>query len=190
LEDFLKVIKGCIDRDRKYQKILYEQYRGYAFKIVFRYIYKHENAIDAVNDGFIKLLNNIDKFEIKQDVDDEKLFMGWLKKIMINISIDRLRKEKLTVTTATVSEAVWQVPDETGNAAETLFYNDLITLIKELPSAYRMVFNLHIIDGFSHVEIAEMTDMPESTSRSNLLRARTMLQKSIIKLEEQKVCSM
>ncbi|MEP6466107.1 MAG: sigma-70 family RNA polymerase sigma factor [Parafilimonas sp.] len=191
MEDFTKVIKGCIDKDHKYQQILYEQYRGYAFKVVFRYIYKHEHATDTVNDGFVKLLNNIDKFEIKDDVDDEKLFMGWLKKIMINISIDRLRREKLNTDTTSIDESAWQLPDETGNAAAILFYNDLITLIKELPSAYRMVFNLHVIDGYSHVEIAEMIDIPVSTSRSNLLRARTILQKNIIKLEsDYKVCSM
>ena len=186
----MKVIRGCIDKDHKYQQILYEQYRGYAFKIVFRYIYKQEHAIDVVNDGFVKLLNNINRFEIKEDVDDEKLFMGWLKKIMINISIDRLRKERITANTEGIPETAWEIPDENCNAAEVLFYNDLVTLIKELPSAYRMVFNLHVIDGFSHVEIAEMVNIPVSTSRSNLLRARTMLQKSIIKMEDDQVCSM
>ncbi len=188
MENFLKVIKGCIDRHHKYQRILYEHYRGYAFKVVFRYIYKHDQAINAVNDGFVKLLNNIEKFETKNGVDDEKLFMGWLKRIMINISIDQLRREKLQVTTEIISENAWELPNEESNADGLMFYNDLIMLIKELPVAYRIAFNLHVIDGYSHVEIAEMINIPVSTARSNLLRARTMLKESIIKLEEEQIC--
>lgn len=184
MEDFLKVIKGCVDKNHTYQRMLYEQYRGYAFKIVFRYIYTQENAAEVVNDGFVKLLNNIEKFELGNAVNDEKLFMGWLKKIMINISIDRLRKEKLNIAPGNLSETAWELTDEKSNAHEILFYNDLIMLIKELPPAYRIAFNLHVIDGYSHVEIAEMIDVPVSTSRSNLLRARTMLQKNIIQLED------
>lgn len=190
MEDFLKVIKGCIDKNRRYQQVFYEQYRGYAFKIVFRYIYTQENAAEVVNDGFVKLFNNIEKFEMRNGVDGEKLLMGWLKKIMINISVDRLRREKLNLETSAIPETAWQLPDDAGNAAEILFYNDLVTLIKELPSAYRLAFNLHVIDGYPHTEIAHMLNIPVSTSRSNLLRARAMLQKSIIKLEDNQRCSM
>ncbi len=186
----MKVIKGCIDKDRKYQQILYEQYRGYAFKTVFRYIYKNEHAAEAVNDGFVKLLNNIEKFEIKNGVDSEKLFMGWMKKIMINIAIDSLRRENLTIETDAIPDSAWEFAGDEENAADILFYNDLIVMIKELPPAYRMVFNLHVIDGYSHVEIAEMINIPVSTSRSNLLRARTMLQNNIIKMEDEQICRM
>ena len=181
MENYSIVIDGCKNRNHKYQRILYDKYRGYAFKIAFRYLYLYEDAADAVNDGFVKLLNSIDKFEPKEGVDDEKLFMGWLKKMMINTSIDRLRKERKNIETSPIADEVWEVPDNENQVYDTLFYNDVMAMVKKLPSAYRAVFNLYVIDGYSHVEIAEMIDIPESTSRSNLLRARTLLQNSIIK---------
>ena len=190
MEDFAKVIKGCINKDHKYQRIIYDQYRSYAFKIVFRYIYTQEQAVSAVNDGFVKMFNNIENFKSIDEIDEERLFMGWLKKIMINTSIDRLRKEKLSIETGSISETAWEFPDNNCNADDVLFYNDLITLVKELPPAYRMVFNLHVIDGYSHVEIADIINIPVNTSRSNLLRARTLLQKGIKKMEDDLVCRM
>ena len=180
MKNFAEIINGCIAGNHKYQRIIYEHYRGYAFKIVFRYIYHHDAAADAVNDGFVKLLNNIDKFAKKENVNDEKLFMGWLKRIMINISIDQLRREKHNEADS-LSESFQQLPDKSEKADDIMFYNDLIRQVKELPVAYRLVFNLHVIDGYSHVEISEMINIPISTSRSNLSRARTLLQKKIIK---------
>jgi len=92
LENITHIIKGCIDKDHKYQKIIYEHYRGFALKIVFRYIYRYEKAVDVVNDGFVKLFNHFTIFEMGDDADNEKILMGWLKRIMINTSIDELRK--------------------------------------------------------------------------------------------------
>ncbi len=188
MENLSIVITGCKNRNHKYQRILYERYRGYAFKIAFRYLYLYDDAAYAVNDGFVKLLNNIDKFESNDGVDEEKLFMGWLKKVMINTSIDQLRRERTNITICPIPETAWQLPDETCNTPDILLYNDLITIVKKLPAAYRVVFNLHVIDGYSHVEIAGMINIPVSTSRSNLLRARAILQNSIIKSEAKNTC--
>jgi len=78
LENITCIIKGCIDKDHKCQKIIYEHYRGYALKIVFRYIYRYEQAVDIVNDGFIKMFNHFDKFEMGNDADNEKILMAWM----------------------------------------------------------------------------------------------------------------
>ena len=188
MENITNIIKGCIGKDHKYQKIIYEHYRGYALKIVFRYIYQYEDAVSAVNDGFVKLFRHFYRFEMGTDAENEKIFMGWLKRIMINISIDHLRSEKATPGTGRMPADVWGLPADDQNAEQIMRYNDLVLLIKQLPAPYRLAFNLHVIDGFPHTEIAEMLHIPESTSRSNLLRARMMLQKSIKKSEDALLC--
>lgn len=168
--------------------MIYEHCRGYALKIVFRYIYKYEDAVNAVNDGFVKLFKNLERFEMGIDADNEKILMGWLKKIMINVAIDHLRSEKNVPKTDEIPAYVWGLPADGQDAEQVMMYNDLVLMIKQLPAAYRLVFNLHVIDGYSHAEIAEMINIPVSTSRSNLLRARTILQKNIQQTENALVC--
>ena len=178
------MIKGCIAKDHKYQKILYEQFRGYALKIVFRYIYQYEKAVDVVNDGFVKLFHHFHKFEICTNGDNERLLMGWLKRIMINTAIDELRRANMHMETGDIPQHVWDLTDKTHNADQLLLYKDLITLVKQLPPAYRIVFNLYVIDGYSHNQIADMLNMPPGTSKSTLSRARALLQKSIKNIDE------
>lgn len=188
MENITQIIKGCIKKEHKYQKIVYEQYRGYALKIAFRYIYRYEKAVNVVNDGFVKLFNNISKFETGSDKDNEKKLMGWLKKIMINTSIDELRKGKFLSEIGGIPEEVWEIPDYSQDADQLLLYKDLIILVKELPPAYRIEFNLYVIDGYSHSEIADIMGISIGTSKSNLSRARVLLQKSLNKMEDSKLC--
>lgn len=188
LENIARVIQGCMEKDHKYQKMVYEHYRGYALNIVFRYIYHYEKALDVVTDGFVKLLNNFHKFEMREDADTEKLLMGWLKKIMINTAIDELRKSEMLPEIGDIPAHVWDVTDASYNADQLMLYNDLIVLIKELPPDYRIVFNLYVIDGYTHNEIATMMNTTIGTSKSSLSRARAMLQKRIRKMEESKLC--
>lgn len=174
--------------DHKYQKIVYERYRGYALKIVFRYIYRYEKALDIVNDGFVKMFNSFSKFEMSHDTNNEKILMGWLKKIMINTAIDELRKANMLPEIGGIPDDVWEIADNNQDAYQLLLYKDIIILIKELPPAYRAVFNLYVIDGYSHSEIADMMSIAIGTSKSNLSRARALLQKSLKKMEEGKLC--
>ncbi|TKK71505.1 sigma-70 family RNA polymerase sigma factor [Ilyomonas limi] len=190
MENITNIIKGCIGKDHKYQKMIYEHYRGYALKIVFRYIYQYEEAVNAVNDGFVKLFNHIDRFEMGTDADNEKILMGWMKRIMINVSIDQLRSKKTSPETGDIPASVWGLPSDSRDAEQAMMYNDLVLMIKQLPTPYRLVFNLYVIDGFSHAEIAEMLHIPVSTCRSNLLRARTMLQQNLKKTEDELLCRM
>lgn len=92
MENITDIIKGCIDKNHQYQKIFYEQYHGYALKIVFRYIYRYEKAVDVVNDGFVKLFRNFEKFQLAGESDNERILMGWMKRILVNTAIDELRK--------------------------------------------------------------------------------------------------
>ena len=175
-------------KEHKYQKILYEGYYGYALKIVFRYIYKYEQAVDIVNDGFVKLFTHFPKFETGNEEDNEKKLMGWLKKIMINTSIDVLRKGKMLPETGSIPEYVWDHTHKGDEADQLLLYKELIILIKELPPAYRLVFNLYVIDGYTHNEIAGLLNMPAGTSKSSLSRARELLQQSLKKIEDAQLC--
>ena len=188
MENIRQLIKGCIANDQKHQRMLYEQYLGFALRIVFRYIYRYEKAVDVVNDGFVKLFAGISKFRTDNDNDIEKIWMGWIKRIMINVAIDELRKGNMLPEIGGIPEWVWDIPDSNREADQLLFYKDLIILIKELPPAYRAVFNLYVIDGYSHSEIADLMSIAVGTSKSNLSKARLLLQKSLKKMEEGKLC--
>ncbi|CAN5619900.1 sigma-70 family RNA polymerase sigma factor [soil metagenome] len=189
-ESITHIIEGCMKKEHTYQKILYEQFRGYALKIVFRYIYRYEKAVDVVNDGFVKLFNHFHNFKIGIETDNEKILMGWLKKIMINTSIDHLRRANMLPEIGGIPEHVWDVPDNNNEADQVLLYNDLVAHIKNLQPTYRSVFNLYVIDGYSHTEIADILNIPVGTSKSNLSRARALLQTSIRKMEEAASCRM
>lgn len=191
MENITYIIKGCIEKKHKYQRIIYERYRGYALKIVFRYIYRYDRAVDVVNDGFVKLLRNFEKFELAGDEEDnEKILMGWLKAILVNTAIDELRKGNMLPEIGGISEDVWEIKDTSHDPYQLLLYKDLAILIKELPPSYRIVFNLYVIDGYSHSEIADMLKIPPGTSKSNLSRARMILQKQVKKMEEAQLCRM
>lgn len=189
MENITQIINGCINKEHKYQKVLYERYRDYALRIVFRYIYRYDAAVDAVNDGFVKLFNHFHKFEKGTDADNEKIFAGWMKKIMINVSIDYLRRSNMLPEIGGISKDVWELSKNKDDADQTMLYNDLIVLIKELPPAYRIVFNLYVIDGYSHIEIAAMINTTAGNSKSTLSRARELLRKSIKKTENASLCS-
>ncbi len=107
---------------------------------------------------------------------------------MINASIDELRKTNLLPEIGGIPESVWQITDSSQNADQLLLYKDLIILVKELPPVYRAVFNLYVIDGYNHSEIADLMNIAIGTSKSNLSKARSFIQKSIKKMESNKVC--
>jgi RNA polymerase sigma factor (sigma-70 family) len=188
LENTWQIIQGCIANDRRCQKLFYEQYRGYALKTVFRYIYRYEKAVDIANDGFVKVFKNFSGFKAGNGTDTEKILMCWLKRIMINSAIDELRKGNMLPEIGGIPEYVWETPDSSADADQLLLYKDLIILVKELPPAYRAVFNLYVIDGYTHSEIAGLLNIAIGTSKSNLSKARQLLQQHVKKMEEVKLC--
>ena len=184
----LTIISGCKGNNHKYQKIIYEKYRAYALKIVFRYIYNYEDALEVTNDGFVKFFVNIDKFRWENEADIDRLLTGWIKKIMVNTSIDLLRKKMLLPEIGGIPDYVWDIKDKSSAADQVMIYKDLIILVKKLPPAYRIVFNMHIIDGYTHMEIAEILEIPVGTSKSNLLRAKALMKQYLSQIEALKEC--
>lgn len=184
LEDLSIVIQGCVANDPKQQKAFYEHYFGYCLKVVFRYVYRYETAVDIVNDGFVKIFRSVSKFVATDKEAEQMMLMGWMRTIMIHAAIDHLRKNSFLPEIGSLSEAAWELADKSGPADKTLLYKELILHIKKLSPAYRAVFNLYVIDGFSHQEIAQALGISVGTSKSNLSKARMILQ-NIIRQNEQ-----
>jgi RNA polymerase sigma-70 factor (ECF subfamily) len=183
LDNLRDIIVACAKNNSACQKLVYERYYGYALKIVFRYIYRYEKAVDVVNDGFVKVFRSIDRF-IMDDLEHlEQRFMGWIKRIMINAAIDELRKNSMLTEIGGIPEHLWEVEDKSLSPDQALLYKELVSLVKQLPPAYRAVFNMVVIDGLTHHEVADQLNISVGTSKSNLSRARVLLQKHIKDLE-------
>jgi len=190
LEQLIAIIDGCRNKQSRCQKLLYERYYGYAFKIVFRYIYRYERSADIVNDGFVKLFSHFERFSYEETEDAEKMLMGWIRKIMVNTAIDELRRKNMIPEIGGIPDYVWEEADESESAVQKLYYKELIVLIKELPPSYQVAFNMYVIDGFSHQEIADKLHISIGASKSNLAKARAHLKKKLSNdTQEFDVCS-
>jgi RNA polymerase sigma factor (sigma-70 family) len=178
-----EILQRCMQNDQKSCKQLYEKYYGYSLKIVFRYIYRYDKAVDVVNDAFVKVFTKLDTFHYTPSQNIEMIFMGWLKTIMIHTAIDRLRKDNFLPEIGMTNEEVW-VPDKLHLADQNVLYKELINEIKNLPPGYRTVFNMYVIDGFTHQQIATHLKISAGTSKSNLSKAKALLRNYIKKKEE------
>lgn len=166
-----ELINGCIKKDRASQKELYKLFYGYAMRICLRYAKNRDEAVEMVNDGFMKVFTNLHRY------DKDKSFNAWVSTIMINTSIDYYRKRIKQIQMEELN-AKHELEDS-GNILSHLNYDDLINLVQKLSYAYRTVFNLFAIDGYSHEEIAEMLSISVGTSKSNLFKARENLKQML-----------
>jgi len=177
-------MRGCMENDAKCQKILYDRYLPYALRISYRYVHSFENAALAANDAFVKIFKNFKKFEIRDYAHVETMLLGWIKRIVINASIDFMGRENLMLAngTAHYDNGEYRSTNNINNNGENqLVYKELIALIRKLSPAYKLVFNLYVIDGYTHQEIATMLGISVGTSKSNLSKARAFLQKYLVK---------
>jgi len=171
------IIRHCKTGSLKHQEMLYKLFYGYAMGISLRYCFNREDAIEVVNDAFIKVFNSINSYA------DDKPFKPWLRSIIVNTSIDRRRKElKFQLTTDLENASTMSY--HTTNI-ESLNAQDILKLIKQLPEAQLTVFNLYEIDGYSHDEIAKILGLSTSSSRVYLSRAKETLRYMLNK-EQQK----
>jgi RNA polymerase sigma factor (sigma-70 family) len=180
-----EIITGCRENNHRDQKTLYERYYGYCLKIVFRYIFRYDKAVDVVNDGFVKVFGKLHTFHYDQSSKIEMILMGWMRTIMINTAIDRLRKDNFMPEIGIINEGAW-IEDKTQSADQSLLYKDLMNEVKKLPPTYRIVFNMYVIDGFTHQEIANQLKIAVGTSKSNLSKARGLLQSYLKKIDLKK----
>lgn len=181
MESVITITDGCKRQDTHFQKLYYERYYSFALKVVFRYVNHFERAKDLVNDGFIKIFNNIHlfKFTGTSQADNERLMLGWVKRIMVNTSIDELRKNYVETFTIEYPEQIWADERTVYDADDKLLYKELILEVKRLPPSYRLIFNLFVIDGYGHNDISKMLGISVGTSKSGLWKARAHLMKRI-----------
>jgi len=172
-------IEGCKRQDSGAQKSLYEHYAAKMYALCCRYIPSKMEAEDVLVMAFTKLFQRIDQYK------GEGSFEGWIRRIVVNESLTYLRRNK-NMYLETEIEAVDREPNF-ASLEDHLEAEDLLTLVGQLPTGYRMVFNLYAIDGYSHKEIAEQLGISENTSKSQLSRARSQLQKSLIEFEKEKI---
>jgi RNA polymerase sigma-70 factor (ECF subfamily) len=166
-----QLIDGCKKQNRQSQEMLYKRLYGFAMKICLRCANNQSEASEVLNEGFFKAFTNIEKYDPKWP------FKAWLGKIMYHASIDYYRANLKWSYMENLEKS--DDPVHQATIEHQLGYNELLAIIQRLPPAYRMVFNLYAIDGYSHEEIAQMIGISASTSRSNLHKARQKLQQML-----------
>lgn len=164
-----ELIIKCKERDVKAQEVLYRNYSGVLFSICLKYSRNQAEAEDNLQDAFLTIFKRIGQFK------GTGSFEGWIKRIAVNTCLQKYRKQKVFDLS---NEG--QIPEEeTEVTDEGVPLDYLLKIIQELPDRYRLVFNLYVMDDYSHKEIAEMLGISDGTSKSNLARARRILKSKI-----------
>lgn len=173
LEDSLimKLIEGCRNNKTESQERLYIHFFGYALAIAVRYIGDRCKAIEIVDDSFMKVFDKIKLYDDSQD------FKGWLRRIVINTAIDEIRRHQGRTQKEREINGKDILSNTVSDTDSDLHFTELYELTKCLPHLHRSVFNLFEIEGFSHKEIAELLQIPESSSRTYLTRAKKELRR-------------
>lgn len=165
------LIRGCLEGNRRAQQMLYDRFAGKMYAVCLRYTKDEDEAQDVLQDGFIKVFRNLDKFR------GDGSFEGWIRRIFVNTAIEYYRK---AVNMKPVTEKEERTLEDADlSALDNLHEKEIMKLINELSPGYKTVFNLYVIEGYSHKEIAEMMGISEGTSKSQLARAKAVLQKMI-----------
>ncbi|NSL89441.1 sigma-70 family RNA polymerase sigma factor [Chitinophaga sp. Mgbs1] len=172
LNQINELINGCCKKERNSQELLYRKFFGYALSICMRYAPGRNEAIEIMNDGFLKIFQHMASF------DKSRPFKTWLGKIMVNTAIDYLRSKKKLAFTDDVDQLYDLGTDD--KIVDKLSYDEILKLVQTLSPAYRTVFNLYVVEGFQHHEIAAMLGISAGTSKSNLFKAKKILQEKIM----------
>jgi RNA polymerase sigma-70 factor (ECF subfamily) len=173
-------VGACALNKRESQKVIYSSFYGYAMAICDRYTNNQEDAVEILNDGFLKIFREIHHYQPAY-TDVVSSFKGWLRKIMVYTAIDHFRKYHKHRMMTELDSVVYQIPAVAEDAFEKLSHEEIIRAVQDLSPGYRTVFNLFVIEGLSHDEIAQQLGISVGTSKSNLSKARRQLQKILFK---------
>lgn len=171
-----ELLQKSVRGDRKSQEKLYRQFYGFAMGVCVRYTQSRDEALEIVNDSFLKVFTKGDQYDSKYP------FKAWFRRIIVNTALDFYRSQQKHYFHENIEEA-YEVSSNDSSPLSQLNHEEIINLIQRLPSGYKMVFNLFVIDGFSHEEISNQLGISVGTSKSNLSRAREALRKMILKEE-------
>ncbi|MDB4414945.1 sigma-70 family RNA polymerase sigma factor [Saprospiraceae bacterium] len=165
-----QIIQGCRKQDRHAQQALYQRYSPKMFGVCKRYLKNHEDAEDVLVEGLFKAISKIEMYK------GDGSFEGWIRRIIVNEALMHLRKNKNFKMTVEISNIEIQsfitIQDE-------LEAQDIYNLLDKLPTGYRTIFNLYVVEGFKHREIAEQLNISINTSKSQLILAKKRLQKLV-----------
>ena len=178
--NILLIINGCLEKNQNSQRKLYEHFYGFGMSIALRYSKSKDEALEILNDAFLKVFNKLDRY------DKDYPFGPWLKKIIVNAAIDYYRKmhrEPAKVDIEDIKEPSIQGFDLPEISSDI----DMLPIIQQLTPKYRMVFNLYVMEGYKHHEIAEMLQISVATSKSNLSRAKQKLRTAWLQQHGKKV---
>jgi len=175
-----EIVKGCLNNDRKCQEMLYRKFSNTMYGVCLGYTKNKEEAKDVLQEGFIKVFKNIKNYS------GEGSLEGWIRKIMVNTSIDfyrvRARKDHhIDIENIPDSQ---QVVDY--SVLEIMSANEILNLIQKLPEGAKIIFNLYVVEGYTHDEIARILDISEGTSKSQFWRAKKLLQQMLSSTYENK----
>ena len=165
------LIRACIRNEKWAQKLIYEEYYSSMMGVCLRYANNDEDALDILHEGFIQVFKYIGKYKPGTPLS------AWIRRIMVNTAIDYYRKA-IRRRTEDITEA-YQLSAQDADAVSQCSEKEILAAVQQLSPAYRAVFNLYVIEGYSHKEIADYLNITESTSRSNLVKARSRLKEII-----------
>lgn len=175
--DDYDIIRACLQNNTAMQKMLYDKYAAKMYGIALRYAHNQEDAKDILQDGFVKVFQNLNKFK------GIGVFEGWMRRIFVNTAIEHYRKKNNTYELQESHEE--QTTDRELSALDKMATDEILNMVKSLPNGYRTVFNLFAIEGYAHKEIGQMLNISEGTSKSQFARAKAMLQEKIKNLEKE-----
>lgn len=182
-QDIENIIHGCVKLQRESQKQFYTYFYSYAMSICMRYTHTDDDAMEIANDGFLKIFKELASFQARYE-DVEASLKGWMKKIMVNTSIDHFRKNQKYQMNVSIDDNLFHIEDHAETSIEKLSYDEVYKLVQQLSPVYRTVFNLYVIDGYKHEEIAKHLKISIGTSKSNLAKAKINIKKMIHELQK------
>ncbi len=172
-ENLDHIIRGCQAGDPRAQRELYVHFKDKMFGVCLRYAGNYDDAQDIVQDGFVKIFEKIGQFRF------EGAFEGWVRKVMVNTALEKYRMHCQVIN---INDGIKEVENTSvSDTGSEISVKELLQFVQQLSPKYRMVFNLYAIEGYSHKEISAMLNITEGTSKSNLSRARVILQEKVNK---------
>ena len=174
MEDLKNIVEECVSGNVRAQETLYRMLAPKMFGVCLRYAKDTTEAEDNLQEGFIKVFTYLKNFRHEGSLE------GWVRKIMVNVSLEKFRKQHVIYPVDDLT--VFESKNYSNDIIEKITADELIELIQELPPRYRMVFNLFVMEGMSHKEISESMKITEGTSKSNLARAKDILKRKVTEL--------
>ena len=171
-----ELVKGCLRNSRLHQQALYERYSSKMFAVCLRYAPDRMLAEDFLQEGFVKVFTRLDQFNGQGSLE------GWVRRVMVNTALQYLRSQKNAPQEVDIEHSQ-HVSNGDSGVLDSLAVEELTKMVQKLPTGYRMVFNMYVIEEYTHKEIAAELGITEGTSKSQLARARGLLQKMIKKNE-------